>query len=104
MNGFHALTLLVSIPKSRSPFDKLRANGILEYSTAVFRFIVIHISSDPSYPPGSGYPAPWPVLSEVVRDGDLNYIHVAWIRYAVYGSGTNLSGTDLHYPEERQAG
>ena len=35
MNGFHALTHLVSIPKSRSPFDKallsvaegLRANG-----------------------------------------------------------------------------
>ena len=42
MNGFHTLTHLVSLPKSRSPFDTLRANGILECSTAVFR-INIHI-------------------------------------------------------------
>jgi len=28
---------LVSIPKPRSPFDRLRANGFLECTTAVFR-------------------------------------------------------------------
>jgi hypothetical protein len=35
MSGFHTPIYLVNIPKSRSPFDKLRANGILEYSTAI---------------------------------------------------------------------
>jgi hypothetical protein len=43
MSGFHTPIYLVNIPKPRSPFDKvllsiaegLRANGILEYSTAI---------------------------------------------------------------------
>jgi len=29
-------------------------------------------------------------------DGVLKSIHGAWIHFVVFGSGTNLSGTDLH--------
>jgi len=33
----------MSIPKSRPPFDRLRANGILVCSTAVFRMIAVDL-------------------------------------------------------------
>jgi hypothetical protein len=29
-------------------------------------------------------------------DGKFKLLQEAWIRFAVFGSGTNLSGTDLH--------
>jgi hypothetical protein len=37
---------LGNIPKSRPPFDKLRANGILECSTAVFRMIKDRLATE----------------------------------------------------------
>ena len=39
MNGFHMLTKGDHSKIPFTPFDKLRANGILEWSTAIFRFI-----------------------------------------------------------------
>ena len=30
-------------------------------------------------PAGKRVSVPWPVLSEVVGDGELKYVHVAWI-------------------------
>ena len=39
----------------------------------------VRLSASLSCTPGSGHPVPWPVLSEVVRDGELKYFHVVWI-------------------------
>ncbi|BBL57308.1 hypothetical protein MKFW12EY_09210 [Methylomonas koyamae] len=53
------------------------------------RGIVHRYIQVPSYPQDAGIQ---------YHGRQLQAILAAWIRYAVCGSGTNLSGTDLHYP------
>jgi hypothetical protein len=65
-----------------------------------FNVAMIFISS--RYPPGSGYPVPWPALSEAVRDGELKYIHVVWIPAIPEAQQTLSSGTTAGMQEVEQ--